>query len=95
MGTCYRRRLRRFIRLYEVLNHLVEQAYQFPDFLYGGLGVGTEESVVTDLHKSIGQDVLDESADKLHGIECHAFPAFSMDFPVTKSHMMVVGADDA
>ena len=95
MGTDHRRRLRRFIRLYEVLNHLVEQAYQFPDFLYGGLGVGAEESVVADLHEPIGQDVLEESADKLHRIECHAFPAFSMDFPVTESHLMVVGADDA
>ena len=95
MGTCYRRRLRRFIRLYKVLNHLVEHAYQFPDFLYRCLGVWAEESVVADLHEPIGQDVLEESADKLHGIERHAFPAFSMDFPVTKSHMMVVGADDA
>jgi len=55
---------------------------------------GMEKAEVADLHKAIGQDMLEESADKLDGVQVHGAEACTAHFPVGEGDCAIVQAYD-
>ena len=57
--------------------------------------IGVQEAVIADLHKTGGQDMLKETADKFHGIEGHSPQPVTMGFGVVEEDGVVFHLDDA
>jgi len=56
---------------------------------------GMEKAAMTDFHKAVGQDMLEESADKLDGVEMGRTEAGTAHFTVGERNRAVLEAHDA
>ena len=56
---------------------------------------GMEKAEVADFHEAIGQDMLEEPAEKLHDVEVGGAEACTAHFPVGEGDRAVREADDA
>ena len=56
---------------------------------------GMEKTEVADFHEALGQDVLEEPAEKLHDVELGSTWAGTADFPVGEGDRAVCERDDA
>jgi len=50
---------------------------------------------VADLHEACWKDVLEESPDELHGVECHGPPTVAFGLTVAEEHLVVLDLDDS
>ena len=65
-------------------NNVMDKWNKFTDLLNGQRTVGIKKSIMPDFNKSFGKNMLQESSDKLHGIQSHDFPFFLFTIFVQK-----------
>lgn len=59
------------------------------------LAIGIDKTVVADLHETGGEEVLQETADKLHDIEGKSSGSFAVGLTITDQDDAVLDSDDA
>lgn len=79
----------------QIGSEAVAQFDQRANALERDLAIGVHEAVVADFHKTCGQDMLEEAADELHGIESKSSRSLAVRLAIANEHGAVVEVQDA